>query len=221
MAMMKKVIGIFLVFVMLLNNSAIALANTTSYVETGDISNVIVTDEGVEIDGIYYSQQDFENLLLSAEEVQTPQSRSGAAAGALVAGTWWIPGVGKVVVTIAGVVIVAGVVVKTGTWLHNKISNWFFLRGFNKSAENAVNNLNSNKRHHILNRKHNWHKHNRNPNWGNVAPILIKTLKEGSEAREYGNQYTRTLIYNGHTVVVRFIKNAKGLIEHIGTAWTK
>lgn len=36
---------------------------------------------------------------------------------------------------------------------------------------------------------------------------------------ETGNQYIRTLIYKGETVVVRFIKDAEGLVKYISTAW--
>lgn len=70
-----------------------------------------------------------------------------------------------------------------------------------------------------MNPKHNWNKFNKNPKWNNVAPIILKVLKEGYEQRETGNQYIRTLVYQGHTVVVRFIKDADGLVKYIGTAW--
>lgn len=67
--------------------------------------------------------------------------------------------------------------------------------------------------------KHNWNKFNKDPKWSDVAPILIEVLKEGSEKWETGNQYIRTLIYKGETVVVRFIKDAEGLVKYISTAW--
>lgn len=66
-----------------------------------------------------------------------------------------------------------------------------------------------------------WDKFNKNPKWSNVAPILIKLLKDGSENWETGNQYIRTLVYQGQTVIVRFIKDADRLVKHIGTAWCK
>ncbi|WP_066497301.1 hypothetical protein [Abyssisolibacter fermentans] len=43
----------------------------------------------------------------------------------LVAGTWWIPGVGEVVITVAGVIVIGGAVISGGTWVYNKVVNWF------------------------------------------------------------------------------------------------
>jgi hypothetical protein len=182
----------------------------------GKDSSVVVTDNGVYINGTYYSQEQFMELLDTAEEVETPSTRSSVA---LVAGTWYIPGVGQVVITVAGVIVVGGVVVAAGSWIDKAVKNWFAARAFNKSAKSAVNNCDSNKRHHIMNSKHNWNKFNKDPKWNNIAPILIKTLKKGSEQWERGDQYIRTLVYKGETVVVRFIKGADGLVKHIGTAW--
>lgn len=94
---------------------------------------------------------------------------------------------------------------------------------FNKSASDAVGKCDSNKRHHIMNQgKHNWNKlFPKGPNWNEVAPILIKVLREGKETSEKGGTYLRTLVYQGQTVVVRFTKDALGLVKYIGTAWVK
>lgn len=196
---------------------------TTATVFAQDSSNtdyLQVVDEGVYINDVYYSQAEFVTLLDTAIEEETPQTRSAAA---IVAGTWWIPGVGQVVVTAAGTILVAGAVVAAGTWLYDVIADWFadmaFNKAFDESAEDAVNNANSNKQHHILDSKHNWNKFNKDPNWNNVGPILIKVLKDGTETWERNDQYIRTLIYKGETVVVRFIKDAEGLIKYLSTAW--
>lgn len=138
-----------------------------------------------------------------------------------MAGTWWIPGVGEVVITAAGAIVVAGVAYKAGTWIYDAVVNWFAVRQLNKSAEEAVENCNSNKQNHIMQSKHNWNKFKKNPKWTDVSPILIKVLKDGSEKWETGNQYIRTLVYKGETVVVRFIKDADGLVKYISTAWCK
>lgn len=42
-----------------------------------------------------------------------------------LAGTYWIPGIGKVVITVAGVIIIGDAVKKTGTWLYNQVVNYF------------------------------------------------------------------------------------------------
>lgn len=130
----------------------------------------------------------------TAQEVQKPQTRSALA-------------------------LVAGVAVKVGSWIYNAVTDWFATRAFNKSAEDAVKDCNSNKKNHIMQSKHNWNKFNKDPKWNDVAPILIKVLKEGVETWEKRDQYIRTLVYKGETVVVRFIKDADGLVKYISTAW--
>lgn len=130
-----------------------------------------------------------------------------------------IPGVGEVIITAAGAVIVAGVVYAAGSWIYDTVTNWFATRAFNQSAEDAVNNCDSNKQNHIMQSKHNWNKFNKDPKWSDVAPILIKVLKDGAETWEKNSQYIRTLVYKGETVVVRFIKDADGLVKYISTAW--
>lgn len=184
---------------------------------TEENNSVIVTDSGVYINDIYYTQEQFIQLLDTAVETETVQMRNAA----LIAGTWLIPGVGEVVITAAGVILVAGAVVEVGSWIYNAVVNWFEAREFNKSAEDAVNSCDSNKRNHIMQPKHNWNKFNKDPKWNDVAPILIKTLQEGVETQERGKQCIRTLIYKGETVVVRFMKDTEGLVQYISTAWCK
>lgn len=220
----KRLFAILLALITVISTNLTALAsNTEVSIFTNNSSeesgNVIVTDTGIYINGIYYSQAQFKELLDTAQEVPTRQKRSATIG--LVAGTWYIPGVGQVVVTAAGIIIVGGVVIAAGTWTYKAVTKWFAVRAFNKSAENAVNNCNSNKQNHIMNSKHNWNKFNKNPKWNDISPILIKVLKEGTEQWESKNQYIRTLVYKGETVVVRFIKGADGLIEYISTAWCK
>lgn len=217
----RHALSFLLVFVMLFSTSVPAFA--TSFPPESENSSVIVTDSGVYINDVYYAQEQFVQLLEAAQEIETEtgnQTRSAAAA-ALVAGTWYIPGIGQVIVTAAGAVLVAGVVVEVGSWIYDTVVEWFATRAFNKSAEDAVNNCNSNKQNHIMQSKHNWNKFNKDPKWSDVAPILIEVLKKGSEKWETGDQYIRTLVYQGETVVVRFIKDAEGLVKYISTAWCK
>jgi len=216
----RHALSFLLVFVMLFSTSVPAFA--TSFPPENENSSVIVTDSGVYINDVYYTQEQFVQLLETAQEIETEtgnQTRSAAAA--LVAGTWYIPGIGQVIVTAAGAVLVAGVVVEVGSWIYDTVVEWFATRAFNKSAEDAVNNCNSNKQNHIMQSKHNWNKFNKDPKWSDVAPILIEVLKKGSEKWETGDQYIRTLVYQGETVVVRFIKDAEGLVKYISTAWCK
>lgn len=175
-------------------------------------------------------------LYLSREEIQLANEyiknqsdmsnddtiASPKSIGAL-AGSFLIPGVGQVVITVAGVITVGGAVVAAGSWLGQKIISWVKDYKFNSSVEDAVNKAgkDSNKVHHIMNSKHNWNKFFRNPKWGDIAPILVKTLKEGSERWERANVYVRTLIYKGETVEVRFVKDINDFVQAISTAWVK
>lgn len=220
MKKIRRLLTMLLAVVMIFSTNMTAFANAGSVLatETETSSNVIVTDTGIYINGTYYSQEQFIQLLDTAQEIETPQTRSAIA---LVAGTWWIPGIGEVVITAAGAVIVAGAIVEVGSWAYNAVVDWFATRAFNKSAEDAVNNCDSNKQNHIMQFKHNWNKFNKDPKWSDVFPILIKVLKDGAETWEKNDQYIRTLVYKGETVVVRFIKDAEGLVKYISTAWCK
>lgn len=223
MKKLKKLLSLSLVFAMIFSVAIPASASDVTFsdneiVSTNANNSIVVTDNGIYINGIFYTPAEFSELLDTAIEVETLQPAS-AAAGALIAGTWMIPGVGEVIITAAGAVIVAGVVYAAGSWIYDTVTNWFATRAFNQSAEDAVNNCDSNKQNHIMQSKHNWNKFNKDPKWSDVAPILIKVLKDGSETWEKNSQYIRTLVYKGETVVVRFIKDADGLVKYISTAW--
>ena len=140
-----------------------------------------------------------------------------------LAGSFFIPGVGQVVITAAGVIVIGGAVIAAGSWLGQKVSSWVRTYKFNSSAEKAVNKggNDSNKVNHIMNPKHNWNKFFNNPKWSNIAPILTKVLKDGTERWESRNIYVRRLYYSGQPVEVRFIKDADGFIQAISTAWVK
>ena len=229
--LITKVISFILMVSMMFNISMSVFASETeaNYKNLNiSQSHVVVDAVGVYINGMYYTQEQFIQILDNAVEVKKIATRSdtiarsitvASATGALVAGAQWIPGVGEVVITTAGVIVVGGAVIAAGTWIYNAVVDWLTVRAFNKSVEKAINSCNSNKQHHIMNSKHNWNKFNKDPKWSDVVPILMKVLKEGSETWEKNNQYIRTLIYKGETVVVRFIKDTEGLVKYISTAW--
>ncbi|MDO5027586.1 MAG: hypothetical protein Q4E50_07120 [Tissierellia bacterium] len=113
---------------------------------TNNQSDVKVTDDGIFINDKFYTQKEFTNLLdnailISERNTNKISTRSAAVAdagAALVAGTWWIPGVGEVVVTVAGAVIVAGAVVAVGSWAYKVVTKWFKNRAYNKAKENGT-----------------------------------------------------------------------------------
>lgn len=90
MKKVKRILPLFLALVMMLSTNLTAFAssstntlNANTYSEEN--GNVIVTDTGIFINGIYYSQEQFIQLLNTAQEIQTPQPFSAVA---IVAGTW-------------------------------------------------------------------------------------------------------------------------------------
>ena len=98
-----KVLSCVLASSLMLSNTIPAMAAENGDAET--VSNVTQTasiqvdDSGITINGVYYTPKEFEELLDTAEPIDTPkprvQTRSAAIAGAS-AGAYFIPGVGEV-----------------------------------------------------------------------------------------------------------------------------
>lgn len=133
----RHALSFLLVFVMLFSTSVPAFA--TSFPPENENSSVIVTDSGVYINDVYYTQEQFVQLLETAQEIETEtgnQTRSAAAA--LVAGTWYIPGIGQVIVTAAGAVLVAGAVIEVGSWIYDTVVGWFATRAEIKEAKEKI-----------------------------------------------------------------------------------
>ena len=142
------------------------VTSTVVYAETvSDInSEVIVTDEGIFVNGEFYSQETFEKLLANAPYVETeydsPYSNTtynlyspssspaittmAANAGDLgfLVGTWMIPGIGKVIVTAVGTVIIAGAVIKAGTWAYNTVKSFFADKAYKKAKASGTKTKN-------------------------------------------------------------------------------
>ena len=127
-----KVLSCVLASSLMLSNTIPAMAAENGDAET--VSNVTQTasiqvdDSGITINGVYYTPKEFEELLDTAEPIDTPkprvQTRSAAIAGAS-AGAYFIPGVGEVLIAATGAVIVGGVAITAGTWAYKKIVSYF------------------------------------------------------------------------------------------------
>lgn len=228
--------------IMPLNVYAQETNNYTINTSKSDITDSVkVTNNGIYINNKYYSKTEFSKLLNNAVLVSKNQnndydylfeSKTAIAIPAVVtstaleamAGTWEIPGVGEVVITFGGAIIISGVVITAGNWVYNKVVNWAKTRTFNNSAEEALDNCDKNKQSHILHNNlhdHKFNKINKDPNWNNIKPVLLKVLKKGSERHVSGRVYIRSLVYKGYTVEVKFVKDAEGLIKYISTAYVK
>lgn len=241
--------------------TALAIENTEekniTHIESVDSHNEVfdeiktnkdikVFEDGIEIDGVFYEGQELDNIINNMEFISssvnekelgnynesTPTTRSAFTRTFIPAGTYFIAGIGRVVVQNGSKIILAGVAVVKGSTLWNKIVKKIqeirrnnkpnvTKNSWNNSCERATNKCDKNKQYHILQKKHNWNKFNKNPKWSNVAPLIIKTLKDGSERHERANIYVRTLVVNGKSISVRFIKDGNKLVNYISTAWVK
>ncbi|WP_308579489.1 polymorphic toxin type 35 domain-containing protein [uncultured Oribacterium sp.] len=145
----------------------------------------------------------------------------------IMAGTWYIPGIGKIVV-VSGAIIIGGVAIyKVSGVIAERVRNWLTVRAISKQAERAVNglgNVNSNRANHILQTKHKWSSlvpgNPKDPNrWNKIKNIIKKVLTDGKES-QYGSAYKKTLNYKGKVVEVTFQKLNNGVI-FISNAWVK
>ena len=233
----RKIISFILMILMVSNISISAFASETELSSKNTSTNkcnIVITDEGVYINDVYYTQEQFVKLLNTAVEVDITEFKNDtiknnrairsvgvqSATGVLIAGTWWIPVVGEVVITAAGVVIIGGTVIAAGTWLYNKVVDWFEARAEEKIIDKALKDLDGqpNKQRHIKDPKHDWDKIIKGTiTWEKVRDIIEKVMKKGTESR-YGSAYKRVLKVEKETVTVTFQK-INDSIWKISDAW--
>lgn len=91
-------------------------------------TNIVVEDDGMWIDGEYYEPADIQAILDSSSATPKPVEnitngpKKSPAILAIPAGVYLIPGIGEVVITATGVILLAGATVAVGSWLGKKIS---------------------------------------------------------------------------------------------------
>lgn len=89
-------------------------------------SSIMIDEEGVEINGTYYTEEEFTVLLLQAEPVNY-QDNSGDEVQVMFAaapGIYFIPGIGQVALAATGAIVVAGVTITAGNWMYKTIVNF-------------------------------------------------------------------------------------------------
>lgn len=199
-------------------------------------NNVIVDDSSIEVDGYVYKDEELDSVLENIElvsnnvdysefdsisnlEYATITPRVAPAIPLLLPGIYYVVGIGKIVVTAAKTIIIGSTVVSVGTILWKKITSFIVKYNWNKSVDNAIIKCNCNKKGHILKQKDDWNEFFKKPSWSNVSPLIAKALKEDSEKHEKSNVYLRTIYYKGEQISVRFIKDSKGLVQALSTAW--
>lgn len=173
---LKRILSLILVISMSISSINVAFADSNDiassdnfeYTHSYEQGDVVVYDNGIEINGVFYTQEEFQNLLesstlvyemnIDAEEYENQYNDEMLPATGLVAGVYFIPGIGEVLITATGVVIVAGAVVVAGSWTYNAVVRYFKEHTKNKS-----------KRTHDKHTKprpgRNNEKKKQNPNW--------------------------------------------------------
>lgn len=127
----KKILSILLVLSLIFTTTitpfdfahAVNTSKDDNNLDTPIIEQIIVVDDGLYINDTFYSKEEFEALLEQAvyiENEMTPFAITGA-----LAGTWVVPGVGPIVITATGIILVGGAVIAAGTWIYNTIDAFF------------------------------------------------------------------------------------------------
>ena len=86
-------------------------------------TTVNVTDDGMYVGDVFYTQAEFSELLENTVAISTSDTVNSRIA--IVAGAYFIPGVGQVLILATGAIVVAGATVTVGSWLYNTIVDWF------------------------------------------------------------------------------------------------
>ncbi len=111
---------------------------------TNSSKNVTVGTNGIVIKGKFYSKKQFKALLDTAIKLEAPtdQNSVGTRALPLVAGIYFIPGIGEVAIAATGVILIGGAVISLTSWAGQMVSNWFLQKAveeeYQKDKANGV-----------------------------------------------------------------------------------
>lgn len=114
--------------------------SATRLVEENRVSHndLYIVATGVYIGDQYYSQEDFDALLEQAILIKNTNSIQSRSATTLVAGTWQIPGIGQIIITATGAIVIGGTVIATGTWIYNIVKAYFAEKTYEKAKKNGA-----------------------------------------------------------------------------------
>lgn len=147
---MKKLVSLLMVMVMLLSFGSGAFAEAVSNRSNGNRYEIKM------IDGTVLTQEEFIQYLYDNKdkiiEIKVDKNNgrfimeqynhrqfdtviNSAGVLELFEGTWNIPGIGLIAITAYGVITIGGEVIKAGTWLYNKIVDYFESKAIEESDE--------------------------------------------------------------------------------------
>ncbi len=243
----NKIVALVLVFTVGILSNARVFAE--SYNVNHSKSNVIVecngvilTEDGITINGVYYSKEEFEQKLNQAVLVEenTLNDREMLKTPA-AAGIYFIPGIGEVALGVTGVIIVGGVAIGAATWLGRTIMRWIESRSSSKEREVPEVDIpeedldgiivglgawDSKRADHIMDEGHEWGRlipgGNNGPDpdrWEKIKRIIRKTLKYGRTLPYKKTALKKVLEIRGQIIEVTFVIK-KGVVL-VSDAWVK
>lgn len=126
---LKKIICILMIMSMVISNSLTVSAKNfitvnemrTSHLQQKTQKRIIIKNSDVLINGKRYTYNSFKKALDGAVVMNNTSLTYRGTAAAL----YFVPGIGQVLITVTGVVIVAGVVVCAGTWVYNQAIKYY------------------------------------------------------------------------------------------------
>ncbi|WP_107838164.1 hypothetical protein [Metasolibacillus meyeri] len=131
----KKIVSFLLIFSTVFSTfdfKNVASASTDD--NNLDTQTIQIVDDGLYVNDIFYAIEEFETLLKQAVFVENTGVSTFAITSAL-AGTWFIPGIGQVVITTAGVVIDGGAIIAAGSWIYNSIEAYFAEKAYEEHKQ--------------------------------------------------------------------------------------
>lgn len=142
----------------------------------------------------------------------------------IVNGTFYIPGVGQVVLTIAAVYVGGVLLGKLASSVYDKVNSWLTDQ-YIKKIDDAIRDLgdvNSQSSRHIQAEGHCWDRlvpgspqdSNR---WGRIKAIIKRIMLNGKELA-YGSAFQKQLYINGEKVIVTYQK-VSGKIRISNSGW--
>ncbi|MCM1158386.1 MAG: hypothetical protein NC300_06315 [Bacteroidales bacterium] len=114
-----KILSIILILSIVITN-----AGSTVYAKENVDKSAFAKKNSITVNGKSFNQVEFDRALNKASIIYINKT-SVRNRGGMAAGLYFIPGVGQVLITVAGVVIVSGIVICVGSWLYNKITIYF------------------------------------------------------------------------------------------------
>lgn len=131
---LKKIVAMSLMITTMVSSVSLSASASESTTQKTTLNSLVSVkkatitydSKSVTINGIKYTQEEFKQLLNSAVEVENPNSNVARPAMAQVlAGTYFIPGIGEVAIAVTGVIVIGGVAIAAGSWLGKKVSAYF------------------------------------------------------------------------------------------------